>query len=255
MSALLGIAGIIFSFYYVFSHPMSGFSGFFDKPSLVLLVLCPPSVMLLSNTIKDFALGAQLLVQSWFTNKRRIQLDVIDSLTRCSAKVRSEGFGALVNERRTLKYEFLRDGVSMIVNDFSLDEIQHNLQAKLKAKQSQMHKANELFENMSKLCPGVGMIGTLIGLIALMSDIKDPSSIGGGMALALITTFYGLVLGTLLYAPWGQKIAVEAEKALEIDLLVYEGVLHLKNKKSSLHLNNIMNTYTKKNESPNKRGA
>ena len=75
------------------------------------------------------------------------------------------------------------------------------------------------------------MIGTLMGLIAMMSKLSDPSAIGAGMALALITTLYGLMLGTILYAPFGEKISIEAEKIHELDLLVLEGALALKGKK------------------------
>ena len=75
------------------------------------------------------------------------------------------------------------------------------------------------------------MIGTLLGLIDMMSQISDPATIGSGMALALITTLYGLLLGTILYAPFGEKIAIEAEKVNKLDLLVLEGVIALKGQK------------------------
>ncbi len=250
MSALIGIGGIIFAFYYTMTAPATGFRGYIDIPSMVLLGIGPPAVMLLSRTLGDLGLGLQTLFESLFINKRRIQNDVITALSRLSARVRAEGFGALVAERKTLRYDFLRDGVSMIVNDFSLEEIKHNLNSKLQAKQSRMSGASDLFTNMSKLCPGVGMLGTLMGLIQMMSALKDPASIGSGMAFAMITTLYGLMLGTFIYAPWGEKISVESEKTLEIDLLVLEGVLHLKSKKSSLHFNNLLNTYSSKKIAP-----
>ena len=63
------------------------------------------------------------------------------------------------------------------------------------------------------------------------------------MLFRSITTLYGLLLGTILYAPFSEKIAIEADKILELDLLVLEGVLALKGKKSSIHLKDIMKTY------------
>jgi chemotaxis protein MotA len=98
------------------------------------------------------------------------------------------------------------------------------------------------------------MIGTLMGLIGMMANLSDPASIGSGMALALITTLYGLLLGTIIYAPFGEKIALEAEKSQELDLMVLEGVLALKSKKSSVHLKNIMATYGTNNKSFSTRG-
>ena len=144
-----------------------------------------------------------------------------------------------------MKYDLLRDGLSLILNDFTSDEIRHNLQAKINTKQARMGTASHLFENMSKVCPAVGMIGTLIGLITMLSNLKDPSTIGGGMAIAMVTTLYGLMLGTIIYAPFGEKIAIEAEKVSSLDEMVLEGVLLLKNKKSSLHFKDIVKTYSK----------
>lgn len=244
MSSIIGMSGIIYGLHFVFTYPKGGFSGYFDIPSMVLLGVLPPSIMLLSHKLGDFFTGFRILLQSMFHNTKRKQLEVINSLTTCSAKVRSEGIGALVKERKNLKYALLVDGVSLIINNFTIDEIKHNLSAKINAKQNQMALASNLFENMAKVSPGVGMIGTLLGLIAMMSKISDPSTIGAGMALALITTLYGLLLGTILYAPFGEKIAIEAEKIHEIELLVMEGVLALKAKKSSVHLNDIMKTYS-----------
>lgn len=251
MSSLIGICGIVYGLYFVFTAPQQGFSGYYDLPSLILLGLLPPCIMLLSHKLSDFFTGIKILLQSMFNNTNRKQIHVINALTVCSAKVRSEGVGCLINERKGIKYDLLIDGLSLIINNFTLEEIRHNLHAKINTRQGQMALASNLFENMSKVSPGVGMIGTLLGLIAMMSKISDPSAIGSGMALALITTLYGLLLGTLIYQPFGEKIAIEAEKIYELDLLVLEGVLALKGKKSSVHLKDIMKTYSKATAKPN----
>lgn len=243
MSTIIGLAGVLFSIYYSFHAPQKGFEGFIDYPSMVLLGLCPPAIMLLSHTIGEFFSGIYYLFLALLNKNRRMQAYMIDALTRASALARSEGMGALIKERDRAKYPLFRDGLSLILNDFTIEEIRHNLQAKINSRQSQMTIAATLFENMSKVCPGVGMMGTLMGLISMLSKLSDPTRIGSGMAFAMITTLYGVILGTIIYAPWGEKIALEAEKTLELDTFVLEGVLHLKGKKSSLHLKDIMKTY------------
>lgn len=245
MSTLIGLAGIFYGLYFVFTAPKGGFSGYFDPPSMVLLGLVPPSIMLLSHKISDFLNGVKILIQSMFNNTTKKHKLVVNSLTICSAKVRSEGIGSLVGERNKLNYDLLIDGVSLIINNFTVEEIRHNLRAKIAARHGQMALASNFFENMAKVSPGVGMIGTLLGLISMMSQISDPATIGAGMALALITTLYGLLLATVLYAPFGEKIAIESDKIHELDMLVLEGVLALKGKKSSAHLKDIMKTYAK----------
>lgn len=258
MSPIIGIMGICFSLYFTFSFPSSGFSGYYDKPSLVLLGIMPPSVMLLSHSLKDFFTGISTLLKSLFSSQNKAQREVIEILTRSSALVRSDGIGALTKVRSAVKYQLLNEGIALIVNNFSIQEIRHNLGNKIKSKQSRMNLAANLFENISKLSPGVGMIGTLLGLIAMMANMKDPSQIGAGMALAMITTLYGLLLGTLFYGPCSERIILEAEKSLEIDMMVLEGVVSLKGKKSSIHMKDIMSTFSSasgKTAARPKRGA
>lgn len=254
MSSIIGLIGIISGLWYVMTHPAGGFHGYIEPHGIILVGVLPPCIMLLSHRLSDFSTGIKILLQSMFNNTRRTHAHVINALTVCSARVRSEGVGSLVQERNKLTYELLVDGVSLIVNNFTAEEIRHNLQAKIGAKQGKMSLASNLFENMSKICPGVGMMGTLIGLIEMMSKISDPSTIAGGMALALITTLYGLLLGTIIYAPFGEKIAIEADKSLQLDNLVLEGVLALKGKKSSIHLKDIMKTYSKAHDPDPKKG-
>ncbi len=245
MSSILGLIGIVYGLHYVFTEPPRGFTGYYDKTAIVLLGLLPPSIMLLSHKISDFFTGIKILFQALFQNTTNSQISIINELSICSAKIRAEGVGSLVQERKKISYPLLEDGLSLIINNFTFDEIRHNLNAKITAKQSRLSLASNLFENMAKVSPGVGMMGTLMGLTAMMSKISDPATIGSGMALALLTTLYGLILGTIIYAPFGEKIAIEAEKIYEMDLLVLEGVLALKGKKSSIHLKNIMRTYGK----------
>ena len=87
------------------------------------------------------------------------------------------------------------------------------------------------------------MLGTIMGLIGMLKDMNDPTKINSGLALAMITTLYGLLLGTIIYGPWSEKVALEAEKSFETDMLVLEGVLNIKGKKSSIHMKDIMKTY------------
>lgn len=243
MSSLFGIVGVIGALYYAFTQEGGGFKGYLHPGALVLLAIAPPSIMLLSHSFTDFLTGFNLLFSAMTNRIRHHHEEVIETLTNASKAVRSEGLGAIIPIRDRAKYVLLRDGLSLIVNDFKPDEIRNNLMARVNAKQTQMSLASHLFQEMSKVCPGVGMIGTLMGLIGMLAHMEDPSKIGSNMALAMITTLYGLMVGTILYAPFGEKIALEAERTLEVDMLVVEGVLNIKGKKSSAHLKDLVQSY------------
>ena len=258
MSQFIGLSGIGFAIWWIVFHPHTGFHGFWDPGAAILLGVAPPCVMLLSHSLSDLLMGIRLLWQSITSNHTKHQTEIIDALTQASQLVRTEGLGAVIKMRDRAQYDLLRDGFSLIINDFKVEEIRHNLMARINAKQTRMALATNLFENMSKLCPGMGMIGTLVGLIMMLSALgHDQSKLAGGMATAMITTLYGLALGTIIYGPWGEKIHIEAEKILEIDLMVLDGILNIKGKKSSVHMRDIMKTYASK-QSPSQqqtRGA
>jgi chemotaxis protein MotA len=243
ISTLLGLAGLIYSLYFVFNHPHAGFSGYLDKPAMVLIGFCPPAIMLLSHSLGDLLMGVKLLFSAMLSRQKFQRNEVITILTQAASLMRTEGVGSLLKLKDKTRYSLLQDGLSLIVHNFTPEEIRHNLTARIESRQTHMNLASNLFQNMSKLCPGVGMIGTLIGLIKMLSQMKDPSVMGSGMAMAMVTTLYGLLLGTAIYGPWGEKIALEAEKVLETDMLVLEGIMNIKSKKSSLHMSDLMKTY------------
>lgn len=263
MSPIIGLAGTIFALWFALTHEgKEGFTGYVQPAGLVLLIVAPPCIMLLSHALTDFVTGIKLLISSMFSRSRKHHEEVIDTLSNASKAVRSDGLGAIIPFRDRATYDLLRDGLSMIVNDFKPDEIRNNLMARVNLKQSHMQLSANLFENMSKLSPGVGMIGTLMGLIGMLSDMSDPAKIGSNMALAMITTLYGLMLGTIIYGPCGEKVMLEAEKVLEIDLLVVEGILNIKGRKSSIHLKDLVKSYSSAGKprqdpmgAPEKKGA
>ena len=123
MSPLLAIVGIFWSLYYTVTFSSPRFHGFYDKPSLVLLLIMPPSIMLLSHTLKDFSVGLTILYRALFRAQNRLEAEVIEALTASSAMVRAEGIGALMRIRDKVQYPLLKDGFALILNDFSNEEI------------------------------------------------------------------------------------------------------------------------------------
>jgi chemotaxis protein MotA len=228
----------------MFTHEgHNGFTGYLQPGGLVLLGVGVPSIMLLSHSLADFVTGVKLLLSSMFSRSRKHHEEIIDVLSAASKAVRADGITAVIPFRDRARYDLLRDGLSLVINDFKPEEIRNNLMARVNLKQGHMAMAANLFENMSKLSPGVGMIGTLMGLIGMLANMSDPNKIASNMALAMITTLYGLMLGTILYGPWGERIMLEAERNMEIDLLVVEGILNIKGRKSSIHLKDLVKSY------------
>ena len=83
----------------------------------------------------------------------------------------------------------------------------------------------KLFDQMATFAPAFGMIGTLIGLIKMLRTLHDPSRIGPGMAVALVTTFYGAVLAYMFFIPLSGKLSLRSQEELLHKAIILEGIL------------------------------
>jgi chemotaxis protein MotA len=244
IGVLFGLSGFTWSLWYLIFHGGNQFKGFWDPAAAILLGVGPLSVIMMSHSFIDFLAGLRTLLGMAFLNQRKEMNQIANQLSTMTSAVRNEGVGVLARYKGYLKNPLLKDGVTLILSGFTPDEIRHNLTAKINTKQNQFSHAASLFENLGKLCPGMGLLGTIVGLVQMLSNMSDPSKLGPGMAIALLTTLYGLLLGTVLYTPVGEKIFIHGEKTLQMDLMILEGVMLLKEKKSQAHLRDVLNTYS-----------
>ena len=174
-SVLFGIAGFAFSFWFVLSFHGDKFSGFFERTAFVLLTLGPISVIFVSHSFVDFFSGIKTLFTTGFINTSKEMNQIANELTTIASSVRTEGIGIIVKHKDRVKNEFFREGLSLILNSFTSEEIKHNMTAKINTKQAQYTHAANLFESLGKLCPGMGLVGTIIGLVQMLSILSVPT--------------------------------------------------------------------------------
>jgi chemotaxis protein MotA len=244
ISILFGIAGFVFSVWFVIVNPFPNSGGYIDYASAVLLLVGPISIIFVSHNFIDFLRGVRVLLTMASLSQKREMDQISNQLTQLSASVRTEGMGVVARFKDQVKNQLFRDGLQLILSSFSADEIKHNLVAKINASQNQYGHAQNLFESLSKLCPGLGLLGTIVGLVQMLGHLDDPKKIGPGLAVSLLSTLYGLILGSVVYGPIAEKIMIHAEKMRELDTMILEGVLLLKEKKSNAHLRDVLNTYS-----------
>lgn len=244
ISILVGLTAFAWSLWYLIFHGGEKFEGFWDPSSAVLLGVAPIAVMLMSHSFIDIFAGLRTLLSLAFLNQKKEMNQISNQLSTLSYAVRTEGIGILAKYKPQISNQLFKDGVTLILSSFTAEEIRHNLIAKINTKQTQFAHAVSLFESLGKLCPGMGLLGTIVGLVQMLSHMSEPAKLGPSMAIALLTTLYGIILGTVVYTPISEKIAIYAEKTLQLDLMILEGVLLLKEKKSQAHLRDVLNTYS-----------
>lgn len=168
---------------------------------------------------------ARLLVQS-FTAREEMQA-AIESIVRLAHIYRSRGIRPLEQEAAKLPPGLLRTGVELIAYHTSRDKIEQTLLKEALCMHSRCETAHKMLHNMARLAPALGLAGTIISLIRIFGHISDPQNLIGQMAVALLSTFYGVVLANLCFVPLSNKLREYMDLSeLQMDI-VQEGVLDL----------------------------
>ncbi len=153
----------------------------------------------------------------------------IDLIIDVANIARKDGLLALENAVETFDSPFLKKGVMLVVDGADPELIKSILEAEIFFVQERHAKGQAMVDSMASYAPAFGMIGTLIGLINMLKTLSDPESLGPSMAVALVTTFYGVVLANLVFIPISKKLkAITAAETMEKELLL-EGLLSIQN--------------------------
>jgi len=198
--------------------------SFIDIPSIMITIGGTIAATLINFRIDDIK-NVLRVTKIAFTRRPPQLTAVIMQIISLAELARREGLLALDNSLDKVKDDFLRHGLQLVVDGVDATVIREILETDLDAIEERHKMGRKLFDQMALFSPAFGMIGTLIGLIQMLRNINNPSAIGPGMAVALVTTFYGALLAYLVFIPISGKLAVRAsEEALEKQILI-EGIL------------------------------
>ncbi|MGM0409711.1 MAG: motility protein A [Bacillota bacterium] len=167
------------------------------------------------------------LLKIVFNDKNMDSEDTIDILVDFAEKARREGLLALEQEAADLNDDFLQKGIQLVVDGTDPELVRSILETKLTFLEERHQKTQGVFNTMASLSPAFGMIGTLIGLIQMLTQLDDPSNIGSGMGVALITTLYGTILSNLLFTPMAGKLDIVSQEEVLMKEVMIEGILSI----------------------------
>jgi len=144
----------------------------------------------------------------------------IEKLLQLAESARKDGVHTL--ERRMKEFRsnpFLMRALALVIDGAAPEDIERLLNAERAAAQDRAAKSSAVLRRAAEIAPAMGLIGTLVGLVQMLSVLDDPAQIGPAMAVALITTFYGAILGNMVLAPLAAKL-----DRLSLERNVYLGV-------------------------------
>ncbi len=191
------------------------------------------------RTIRDLVRSLKALLQNNATDDE----DIVKQIVSLARIARRHGVRALEAEGKKAKNRFVREGIDLVVDGYDRFEI-HNIMEKeyelyFSRKESQVSMLNTL----AKIAPALGFVGTIIGLIDVLSNMGEAGQIGKGMALALLTTFYGLLLSNFLFLPLSKRYSEHNRAEASLLNIILEGIMDICEQKNSHAISYRLESY------------
>ncbi|MDH5518616.1 MAG: flagellar motor protein PomA [Gammaproteobacteria bacterium] len=202
---LIGAFGIIIA-----AIATGGSIGLFiNVPSILIVIVGSFAVVLMSFTMRQF-FGSFKVGLNAFFNKPINPSDLIDVGVELAQIARKEGMVAL--EQHEVENPFLRKGIMLCVDGHPPELVRKMLNKDINQTIERHEIGRNFFSTLGNIAPAMGMIGTLIGLVQMLSNMDDPKSIGPAMAIALLTTLYGAILANAFAIPIADKLALRSNE-------------------------------------------
>lgn len=239
LASLVGILGALALI--VISMLMSGELGMFvNIPSVVIVVGGTIFAVMAKYGLGQF-LGAIKVAGKSFKFKISDPVELITEVVGLADEARKGGLLSL--EGKEVSDDFLKRGIQLLVDGHEPDIVKALLSKdKLKAEERHTIGAS-IFSNMAEMAPAMGMIGTLIGLVAMLANMDDPKSIGPAMAVALLTTLYGAIIANAMCQPIADKLSLRATEEAMIKSLIIDALIAIQNGQNPRVIDGMLRNY------------
>lgn len=201
-----------------------GWQTFFDPASLLLVVGGTAAGLLVGFSFAEIKQVPAGLKSFFGFTEPELQQYASEFADLCRM-ARREGLLALDRRIEETEDELMRFGLELAVDGKEADEASELMRTWIGEEARRRQITAKFFTEAGTAAPAFGMIGTLIGLIKMMQNLADPSQIGAGMAVALITTFYGALFANLIFLPFAVKMKAQTAYVLKLREMIRTGVV------------------------------
>lgn len=241
LATLIGMLGAIGFIIMAMVLGSSGDVGMFADLVSVLIVFGGSLFVVLSKfTLQQF-LGAAKAAVKAFMFKIEAPEELIEKAVQLGDSARKGGFLAL--EEAEIPNAFMQKGINMLVDGHDADVVRATLQKDIVLTEKRHDSAIAIFKSLGDVAPAMGMIGTLIGLVAMLSNMDDPKAIGPAMAVALLTTLYGAFIANVIAIPLADKLAIRNQQEKLNNMLILDAVLGIQDGQNPKVIEGILRNY------------
>ncbi|MBL4700440.1 MAG: motility protein A [Phycisphaeraceae bacterium] len=218
--------GLLGTWALVFWAMMSGgeIAIFIDVPSIIMVIGGTFTIMFLCFPVSNVKSVIKVIMIGFRPESTNIQ-KLIEDMVGFAEIARRDGILSLEGATKDIDDPFIVSGIQMAVDGTDPELIEQIMQTELDNVADRHALGKGLLDAMGKYGPAFGMIGTLVGLVIMLQNMGDPSKLGPGMAVALITTFYGALIANAFALPLGDRLTFRSAEEMMYKTIIIKGVM------------------------------
>jgi chemotaxis protein MotA len=212
--------------YYVLYH--GGMLGLIlNMEAFILIFGGTAGSVFISYPWKVIKTVPRALMMMVFPPRKSTYSQLILTFVHLAEKARRDGLDSLQSELTGAKHHFLRDGLQMILDGLEPDVVKERLEREILLTRQRHMQITAIFRSAGTYAPIFGLLGTLIGVVQVLRNLTDPTSMGASMAIAMTASFYGIFSANFLFLPIAAKLNFHSEEELLLKELIAKGVSSL----------------------------
>ncbi len=218
---------------------------FINIPSFLIIVggTCFALIMAYPfSTLKT--LGA--VIKQAFVQDRYDPIEVINTIIELSMVARREGLLAIERYMENIDNHFLKKGLNLLVDGIDREDLEATMMNEIYQAQKRHRVGASMISMIASVAPGLGLVGTYVGLIPMLVHMRDPEKLGPLMAIELVSSFYGGFMANVIFSPMARKLQSKSTQEKDIDELMLQGILGLHEGKNPRVLREDLLTYLTK---------
>ncbi|MES2150403.1 MAG: flagellar motor protein [Pseudomonadota bacterium] len=217
------VAGIVLALAGLFiGHGLEGgkFASLLQPAAFAIVVIGTAGAVLLQTEAPTFLRGVRML--AWvFRPPPSQRARLAREIAQWSLHARRDGLLSLERFMQSTPDRFIQKGLRLVVDGIHPDKLRGLLETEVTAFEFAQRQSLKIWESAAGYSPTIGILGAVLGLIHVMENLSDPSKLGGGIAVAFVSTVYGVGLANLFFYPVGNKLkSIVAETVTQYDILV-----------------------------------
>jgi chemotaxis protein MotA len=224
---ILTVGGILLCFGilgYAISLGEGGISLFIDMPSVYLVFGGTIGVFLMNFTLPDLKALVPVFLRTLMF-RLSTPAEEIQRVVSYATLARKEGLLALEGKLKEVDDKFMAKGIQLVIDGFPAETVREIMELEATWQGARHALGKKMMDQLAAYAPAFGMIGTLVGLIQMLAALDDPSAIGGGMSVALLTTLYGAMVANMICLPMSGKLEIRAKEEALLRELMIEGIV------------------------------